>query len=50
MTIYEIVCLLRSDLMRLSPNVPGDPSIIWTKLLSPRFIPVVILRIARSFT
>ncbi len=48
MTIHEILGLLKADLIRLSPSVPGEiPSIIWRKIFNPRFSPVVILRIAR---
>jgi len=48
MTFHELLGLLKADLIRLSPIRPGGiQSAGWVKVFNPRFVPVVILRIAR---
>jgi serine O-acetyltransferase len=51
MTFKELVALLRADLLRLEgPAVaPQGRRPRWLKLLSPRFLPVLLVRLARYF-
>lgn len=51
MTIRELFNLLRADLIRLTLPI-GDELVIkprWSKLLNPRFTPILMLRLARYF-
>lgn len=48
MTLHELLGLLKADLIRLSPIRPGEiQSVGWVKVFNPRFVPVIIIRIAR---
>ncbi|WP_301103002.1 DapH/DapD/GlmU-related protein [Propionivibrio sp.] len=48
MTLREFLCVLKADLIRLSPKHPsGIQPFEWGNIFNPRFTPVVILRIAR---
>jgi len=51
MNLRELVTLLRADLLRLTLPINGlapiKPS--WSKVLHPRFIPVLFVRLARYF-
>lgn len=50
MKMQDFLGLLKADLLRLSLKKQGEePSVDWIKLFSPRFIPVLILRISRFF-
>jgi len=51
MTIQDLLELLKADLLRLSIPIDDlhEPKINWLKVLSPRFIPVLFVRLARYF-
>lgn len=51
MKFKELLALLKADLLRL--EAPADNTLVprpkWVKLLSPRFLPVLLVRLARYF-
>ncbi|KAF3997449.1 serine O-acetyltransferase [Glaciimonas immobilis] len=52
MNIRELIILLRADILRLSNQPAGvgaDFKPSWLKIFSPRFIPVLLARVARYF-
>lgn len=51
MKVRELQELLRADLSRLTLQGAGDtePSPSWSTLFSPRFVPVLLVRLARYF-
>jgi len=51
MKISELFYLLKADLIRLTSPIGNNPAIkpCWSKLLNPRFAPVLILRLSRYF-
>lgn len=52
MKIVELIALLRADVMRLSVSdldQQDEQNPQWSKLLSPRFTPVLLARFARYF-
>ena len=50
MKVAELTALLRADLERLIlPDDSGRRRVSWVKCINPRFMPVVIVRLARFF-